>query len=91
MRVVCGIDWLACHVEFFVNNPLDIKENYEHALDFALLLSRLSSSKACVIIAIVSIALFPRFVQNLMHSYSYLVGSIVKLHQARYMTANKMF
>jgi hypothetical protein len=27
--------------EFFVNNPLDVKENYEHALDFAFRLSRL--------------------------------------------------
>jgi hypothetical protein len=25
---------------FFVNNPLDVKENDEHALDFALHLSR---------------------------------------------------
>jgi hypothetical protein len=27
-------------VEFFVNIPLDLKENDEHALDFALYLSR---------------------------------------------------
>jgi hypothetical protein len=27
---------LACQDEFFVNNPLDVKENYKHALDFAL-------------------------------------------------------
>jgi hypothetical protein len=25
---------LACQTKFFVNNPLDVKENYEHALDF---------------------------------------------------------
>jgi hypothetical protein len=26
---------LACHDKFFVNNPLDIKENDEHAFDFS--------------------------------------------------------
>jgi hypothetical protein len=31
---------LACQNEFFVNNPLDVKENDEHAFDFALHLSR---------------------------------------------------
>jgi hypothetical protein len=36
---VCEIDCLACQDEFFVNNPLDVKENNEHALDFALHLS----------------------------------------------------
>jgi hypothetical protein len=59
-----------------------MKENDEHALDFALHLSRLcfglgefglsvygsklSSPSACLIIARVSFELFPRFVQNLM-------------------------
>jgi hypothetical protein len=37
---MCGIDCFACQFEFFVNNP-DVKENDEHALDFALHLSRL--------------------------------------------------
>jgi hypothetical protein len=37
--VVCGIDCLACQDKFFVNNPLDAKENDEHFLDFALYLS----------------------------------------------------
>jgi hypothetical protein len=32
---------LACQDEFFVNNPLDVKENDEHAVDFALQLSHL--------------------------------------------------
>jgi hypothetical protein len=32
---------LACQEEFFVNNPFDVKENDEHATDFALHLSRL--------------------------------------------------
>jgi hypothetical protein len=27
---------MACQDEFFVNNPLDVKENDDHALDFAL-------------------------------------------------------
>jgi hypothetical protein len=31
ITAVCGIDCLACQDEFFVNNPLDAKENYEHA------------------------------------------------------------
>jgi hypothetical protein len=41
MTVVCGIDCLACQDEFFINNPLDVKENDEHALDFALQLLRI--------------------------------------------------
>jgi hypothetical protein len=35
------VDYLACQDEFFVNNPLDIKENCEHVLDFDLDLSSL--------------------------------------------------
>jgi hypothetical protein len=35
--VVCGIDCLACQDEFFVNNFLDVKENYEHALHLSRL------------------------------------------------------
>jgi hypothetical protein len=31
---------LVCQGEFFVNNPVDVKENDEHAFDFALRLSR---------------------------------------------------
>jgi hypothetical protein len=30
-NVVCGIDCLACQDEFFMNNPLDIKENAEYS------------------------------------------------------------
>jgi hypothetical protein len=44
VTVVCGIDCLAYQDKFFVNNPLDVKENYEHGLDFALYLSRLFRS-----------------------------------------------
>jgi L-lysine 2,3-aminomutase len=36
VTVVCGIDCLVCQNKFFVNNPLDVKENYEHALDSVL-------------------------------------------------------
>jgi hypothetical protein len=39
--LVCRIDFLACQDEFFVNNLLDVKENGEHALDFAFHSSRL--------------------------------------------------
>jgi hypothetical protein len=79
ITVVSGIDCLACQDEFLVNNSRDVKENYEHALDFILHLSHrsrwgwtfrvllmLSSPNVCLIIARVSIALFPRFAQNLM-------------------------
>jgi hypothetical protein len=46
MRIHC----LACQDEFFVNSPLDVKENDEHALDFALHLSyifRSAMNRAC--------------------------------------------
>jgi hypothetical protein len=33
------IDCLACEDELFMNIPLDVKRNYEHALDFSLHLS----------------------------------------------------
>jgi hypothetical protein len=36
VAVVCTIGCLAYQDKLFVNNPLDVKENYEHALDFAL-------------------------------------------------------
>jgi hypothetical protein len=39
----CGIDCFTCQDEFFVDHPLDIKENDEHALDFAFHLSLLFS------------------------------------------------
>jgi hypothetical protein len=35
------MDSLACQDEFFMNNPPDIKQNDEHAIEFALHLSRL--------------------------------------------------
>jgi hypothetical protein len=42
--LICRIDCLAFQDEIFVSNPLDAKENDEHALDFALHLSRLFRS-----------------------------------------------
>jgi hypothetical protein len=81
VTVVCGIDCLDCQNELFVHNPLDVKENDEHALDFDLRPSlpfshsvslalrvwlMLPSPNACLIIARVSVQLFPRFAQNLM-------------------------
>jgi hypothetical protein len=36
VTVVFRIDCLVCQDEFFVNNPIDVKENDEHALHFAL-------------------------------------------------------
>jgi hypothetical protein len=44
VTAVCRIGCLACQNEFFVNNPLDSKENYEHVPDFALHLSCLFQS-----------------------------------------------
>jgi hypothetical protein len=41
VTVVCGIDCLACQDEFYMNDPLDVEENFDHDLDFALRLSRL--------------------------------------------------
>jgi hypothetical protein len=36
VTVVCKIDCLACQDKFFVSNLLDVKENDERGLDFAL-------------------------------------------------------
>jgi hypothetical protein len=41
---VCGIDCLACQDKLFVNNPLDVKENYEHVFVSAFHLSLLFQS-----------------------------------------------
>jgi hypothetical protein len=41
VAVVCRIDRLACQGKLFANNPHGVKENDEHALDFALHLSLL--------------------------------------------------
>jgi hypothetical protein len=40
VKIVYGIDSLACQDEFFVDSLLDVKENDEHAHDFAVHLSR---------------------------------------------------
>jgi hypothetical protein len=47
----------------------------------------LSSPNACLIR--VSVALFPRFAQNLIHTRYSFVGSIAKSHHTRYTTPNK--
>jgi hypothetical protein len=44
VTVVCVINCLAYQDELFVSNPFDVKENDEHALNFALHLSRLFRS-----------------------------------------------
>jgi hypothetical protein len=65
--------------ELFVSNPLDVKENDEHALDITVYVSslsvlvgldfhvrfKISSPNDCLIISNVSSALLPRFAQNL--------------------------
>jgi hypothetical protein len=45
VTVLSGIDCLACQEEFFVNNPIDAKENDEHAPDYGLHLSHLFQSR----------------------------------------------
>jgi hypothetical protein len=74
--IVCWIDCLACRDEFF-------KENY-HALDFPCT-SRAFFPFACLVMARVSVATFPRFHKI----WCTLIGSIVNSHQARYTTPNK--
>jgi hypothetical protein len=74
VTVVYEIDCLACKDEDFVNNPLDVEENDEYALDFSLhfpvcpepachsnthVRLMFSSPNACLIIARPFVALFP--------------------------------
>jgi hypothetical protein len=81
VTAVCETDCMVCQDELFVSNPFDVNGNDDHALGFAFHLFRpfsvsvnltfcvrlmLSSPNACLIIARVSVALFPRFAQNLM-------------------------
>jgi hypothetical protein len=50
VTVVCGSDCFSCQDEFLMNNPLDVKWNDEHALDFVVHLSRTFQSglnRAC--------------------------------------------
>jgi hypothetical protein len=89
---------LACQDEFFANHPLDVKENDEHALDFALHLSRLFSvfpernmpfKHTCT-----AHAFFPEHLSDNCDNLGsnlmlFLVGSIAKSHQARYTTPKK--
>jgi hypothetical protein len=60
---LCGIDCLACEEEFFMKNPLDVKEN-ENALDFSLLLSRLFSVSVSLDFPCTVHALFPERLSN---------------------------
>jgi hypothetical protein len=84
ISVVCGIYYFACLDEFFANNPLDVKENYEHTLDFALHLFRLFryllrfSLSAYLITDRISVALFPRFASKILRT---LAAPLVDLSQ----------
>jgi hypothetical protein len=84
-----------------VNNPFDVKENDDHALDFALHLSHHFQSQfvwtfrvrlmhsypnPCLIVVRVSVTLIPIFAQNLM---LFLCRIHAESHQDRYTTANK--
>jgi hypothetical protein len=93
--VVCRINCLACQDKFFVNNPLEAKENDDLAVDFSLHLSRLFQSRwiwtfgvwlmfyslnTWLIIIRVSIILF-RYLHKIWCCS--FVGSIVKLHHTQ--------
>jgi hypothetical protein len=54
-----GINRLVCQDEFFVNNPLDMKENDEHAHEFALDLPRLLSVSVSLDFPCTAHAFFP--------------------------------
>jgi hypothetical protein len=74
VAVMCGIDWLACQDEFFMNDHLDVKGNDEHALDFALQLSRRFSVSASFDFPCTAHTLFPERLcnryQDLRHTLS---------------------
>jgi hypothetical protein len=53
-----------------VNNPLDVQENYEHALDFALHLSRLFSVSVNLDFSGTAHAFFPERLSNHCHGLS---------------------
>jgi hypothetical protein len=84
---------------FFVNNFLDIRRNYDHALEFALTylfrsrwvltfcaLLMLSLPNACITIFMVSVSLFRD-----LHKFWFwfFVEWISKLHEARYTASNR--
>jgi hypothetical protein len=48
VKSVCGIDYLSSQNELILNNPLDVKEFDEHALEFALHLCLLFSVSVCL-------------------------------------------
>jgi hypothetical protein len=50
---------------------------------------KLSSLNICLIIARISVALYRRFAQNLIHTHSSSVGYIGKSHQTRHKTPKK--
>jgi hypothetical protein len=92
VTIICRTDCLACQDEFFVNNPLDVKENDEHALH----LSRLFRSRWIWTLPLVGLLLCLRVqlsssltTPNKKVPSSLSFCSIPKSHQARHMTSNK--
>jgi hypothetical protein len=61
VTAVCGI---GCLEEFFVNHPIDVKENYEHALEFPLHFSRLFPNLASLDLPFTAQAFFPGRLSN---------------------------
>jgi hypothetical protein len=80
VTVEFGIDRMACQKEFFVNNTFDVKENYEHALDFALRLSHVFFVSVCLD---VPLAFFPEclyyYCQGHCHTFSEICTKFVAL------------
>jgi hypothetical protein len=95
---------LACQDEFFVNNRLDVKENDERIAYFAPHLSRLfrsdlnracvrlvlPSPNSCLIIARISVTLFPRFPQNLTYNRCFLWGTDKPIELSWVLNEDKM-
>jgi hypothetical protein len=67
---------LACQDELFVNNPLDVKENYEHALDFTFHLSRTYSVSVSSDFPSTAHAFFPERSSNHCQDFLYTFSEI---------------
>jgi hypothetical protein len=64
VTVVCGLHYLACQHEFFINNPFAFKENDEHTLDFAFSPVSPFSVSVSLDFACAAHAIFPERLSN---------------------------
>jgi hypothetical protein len=102
MIVVCRFNSFVCQDKFFVNNPIDVKENDKHTLDSGLHFP-LGGLMLCLRVITVSPALVTS--DNTVQEGCIIGGDLTKLladvfilllliscqklHQARYTTSNK--